>query len=97
VQAEPLIDIAPRLRRVEAGAARQRLKLRHGVFVGALGVQVLTGLKGVLPAVQLDALRAAAEQMHLDALLLGLVEGVVVEGIDVEIGAELAVGPHQQV
>jgi len=44
-----------------------------------------------------DGLRRSAQQMHLDAASDGIVEGIVIEGVGVEVGAKLAANAGDQV
>src|SRR5574340_1755471 len=60
-------------------------------------MDAFAGLELEAAAVDADALRRGGDQMHLDPAQLRVVEGVMAEGREVEIGIQLAVDPRQQV
>ena len=80
-----------------AGAARQRAEGFERVLVAVLGVDRLAGAEFDRAAGHPHLLALLAGEMHLDAMALGIVEGVVAEAVEVEIAAELAVDARQQV
>src|SRR5262245_63563803 len=92
-----LVRIGPPGRHGPAGAAGQRGERFDRVLVAVLGVDRLAGpeLDGL--AADLHLLAPDAGEMHLDARALAVEEGVMLEAFEIEIGAELAVDPRQDV
>src|SRR6185437_1612065 len=89
--------IGPSGRRLPAGAARQRAQGLDAVFVAVLGVDRFAGAKFDGFAGHFHLLPFQAGKMHFDAMTLAVVEGVVLEGIELEGAAEFAIDAHQQV
>src|SRR5690606_34933010 len=97
VHGEPAGGIAPYRERAPAGALRERPERANRVFVAVLGLDGLAARK--LESVPADRhlLRRAADEMHLDARAWGIEEGPVLEGIYVEIAAELAIDAGEEI
>src|SRR3954469_20509411 len=87
VHAEPSVWVGPRGPRLEAGLARKPPQAVDAELVRILGVQRLPLLERVALAGEFDVLALAAHQVHLDALLRGVVERAVPEAAEVEAGA----------
>src|SRR5579862_7060509 len=85
MDAEQLVRVAPGLPGREAGLLRQRAEILHRVFVRDLGVDRLALRERDLVAGDTHALRDEAHQMHLDAARMRIVEGIVREGVEVEL------------
>ena len=65
--------------------------------MAVLGIERLALREFELFAAQLDGLALQADQIHLDPLHLHIVGGVMDEGVQVEVGAQFAVGAQQDV
>lgn len=97
VHREHLRSIGPALPHPPAGALRQRGEAVDAVFVAVLGMDALAGPEREAGAQQSNGLVLLAEQMHLDAVPLAIVDRAMAERGQVEIAAEFAVDPHQDV
>src|SRR5262245_6723179 len=77
----------------------QRLQQRVVVLVRVLRVNRLPLVEGELDSesVDPDALGDAADEVHLDAAVRLVVEGAVIERCEIEVAAELAVDPSEEV
>src|SRR6202034_2454368 len=91
------IPIAPDLQRQPAAASGQRLKRLDGIFVAVLGMDRFAGAKTERLAVDFHLLPLGAGEVHLDPVVLAIVTGVMLEGGQIEIGAELAIDPRQYI
>src|SRR5436190_10579792 len=89
--------IAPDRERRPAAAVSQRLEGIDRIFVTVLGVDRLAGAELAGDAAHSDLLPPGAGEVHLDAPALGVVEGVVLEGGEIEIGTELAIDASEQI
>src|SRR4029453_10917784 len=97
LDAEEAAGVGPDAVDLEARGARQGAEVLQLVLVRALGVDRLAAREGEAAAGERDDLIAAAHQVHLDPALAAVPERAVIEGGDVEVGAELAVDAVQQV
>ena len=97
MHAEEAIGIGPHRPDAEARAHRQCTQPFDGELVRVLGVDGLAFLDRVALSVQRHGLRAAADQVHLDAAQGRVVEGRVVEAVEVEVRAQFRVRTRQQV
>src|SRR3546814_18709005 len=68
-----------------------------GVLVAVLDLHRLACIKVEAPPFDGHILRTAAEQEGLDAAGLEQVRGAVLEGIEIEVAADVAIEPRQQV
>src|SRR5271156_5373794 len=89
--------VAPYLERRPAGSVRQRLKCLERVFVAVLGVDGFAGAESDRLAVDADFLPPGAGKVHLDAAVLTVVAGMMLERTEIEIGTELAIDAGQQI
>src|SRR6516165_12034938 len=71
--------VRPRSERAPARAARQRQKRFNRVFVAVLGVDRLAETEVDHPPRHLDFLTLLAGEVHLDAMALCIIEGVMTE------------------
>src|SRR3954451_931236 len=94
---EHLRGIRPALAHPPTRALRQRREALDAVFVAVLGVDALAGAEREAGAEQAHGLALLADQVHLDAVPLAIVDRAMGEGGKVEIAAELAVDPHQHI
>src|SRR4030095_1193708 len=97
VHAEKLVAVGPSVDRFEAGLGRHSAKVFDRVFVRILGVDQFTGGEAEAGAGDRYGLLGMAFQVQLHPPLRFIVEGKVSELIDIEIAAELAVDPRQQI
>ena len=67
------------------------------VFVAVLGVDGFAGAEFDCFAGHLHLLPLQAGKMHLDAVPLAVVEGVMLEAVELEIAAQLAVDAREQI
>ena len=67
------------------------------VFVAVLGVDGLAGAEFDHAARHPHLLPLLAGEMHLDAVALGIVEGVMAEACEIEVAVELAIDAREQV
>src|ERR1700688_4948109 len=72
--------VRPHLEWRPAAAAGQRLERVDGVFVAVLGVDGLAGAEIDRRAVEAHLLSPRRGEMHLDPVVRGVVEGVMLEG-----------------
>src|SRR5271166_4573915 len=89
--------VGPRRKRRPSRPARQRGKGVQRVFVAVLRVNGLAGAKLDQSAGNLNPLTLVAGEVHLDAMSLGVVEGVMAEACQLEVAVELAVDAREQV
>jgi hypothetical protein len=71
--------VGPQRRRQPAHAARQRTQLLGAVFVAVLGVDGFAGAEFDGLAGHFHLLPLRARQVHLDAMPLAVVEGMMLE------------------
>src|SRR5580692_12725960 len=69
--------VRPHLERRPAAAAGQRLERVDGVFVAVLGVDGLAGAEIDRRAIEAHLLPPRRGEVHLDAVMRGVVEGVM--------------------
>src|SRR5262249_50327770 len=94
---EIVVRIGPDRAGIPTGAARERSEALDAVFVAVLGVDGLAGTEIETLAENAHLLPAQARKMHLDAAQLAIVKSVMLERARVEVSAELAIDPDQQV
>ena len=94
---EILVGIGPHPGRHPAHAAGQRAQRFDAVFVGILGVDGLTGAEIETFAGHFHLLPLEAGEVHFDAVALTVVEGVMLEGFEVEGAAQFAIDAGQQI
>src|SRR5436190_22848091 len=80
-----------------ARAARQCHEVLERVFIAVLGMDGLFGGEIECAPGGSDVLAHLADEVHLDPVVLGIVEGAMVEGLEIEISVELAIDARQQV
>src|SRR5687768_480686 len=96
VHAEKSFGIHPYRARRETRAYGQFTQAIDGELVRVLGVQGFALLEVVARPAPRYGLAHPADQMHLYALLRGVVERAVVELVENEARAQFAVGARQQ-
>ena len=89
--------IRPYLELRPAAAAGQRLERVDGVFVAIFGVDGLASAEIDSRSVDPRLLPPCRGEMHLDPVVRAVVEGVMLEGAEIEVGAELAVDARQEI
>src|SRR5215475_13861308 len=89
--------VGPALLHLPARCLCQRGKAVKTVFVAVLGVNALAGPEREVMAEHAHALRLAADQVHLDAMAVAVVDRAVDEAGEVEIAAELAIDALQHI
>ena len=94
---EVLAFVRPDTFHGEAAGLGQVSQGRETVLVGVLGVDRLARGEEERHAADTNDLVAAADEVHFDPPLGGVVEGPVGELLDVEVGAQFAIDPHQDV
>src|ERR1700722_5186658 len=87
--------VGEHLHRRPAIFARQGAEGLDRIFVAVFRVDGLARPEIDRRAINQHRLAPGAGKMHLDAALLAIEERVVLEGREVEVGAELAVHPRQ--
>jgi hypothetical protein len=80
-----LIRVGPNSDRSPARAARQCPEVLERVFVAVLGVDALSGGEIELSPGNPNVLARLADEVHLDAVTLGIIEGAMVEALEIEI------------
>src|SRR5262245_29291133 len=94
---EALIRIRPMKTRHVSGSAGQFLELCDRILVGILGVYRFAGAKIEDMSCHCRPLVMHADEVHLDASEGRIVEGMMAKGVNVEVGAELAIDAHEQI
>src|SRR5436190_8076499 len=89
--------VGPALLHPPARGLCQRSEAVKTVFVAVLGVNALAGTEREVMAEHADALRLAADQVHLDTMAVAVVDRAVDEAGEVKIAAELAVDALQHI
>src|SRR5712692_2013659 len=89
--------IGPHADRRPSRSARQRAEGFERVLVAVFGVDGLAGAHLDGSAGDPHLLAPLAGEVHLDAVALGIVEGMVAEACEVEVAVELAIDARQQV
>src|SRR4051795_8652193 len=97
VHREHLRGIRPALAHPPTRALRQRAEALDAVFVAVLGVDALARAEREAGAEQAHGLALLADQVHLDAVPLAIVDRAMGEGGKVEIAAEFAIDPYQHI
>src|SRR5262245_52366642 len=87
--------VGPHRERLPAGAARQRHERAWRVLVAVLGMNRFAGAEFDDVARNPHLLTLDARQMHLDAMPLAIVKGVMLERRRIEFAADLAIYPVQ--
>src|SRR5262245_22032734 len=93
LQREILARVGPPARRQPAHAARKRSERLVAVFVAVLGVNGLAGAEIDGVACYFHLLPLEACEVHFDATTFAVVKGVMLESVETESAAELAVDP----
>src|SRR5882672_12483576 len=91
------LGVRPPFDRIKAGAAGQRLEAGHRILVGIFGVDGLAGAEADGATADPHPLPPETQQVHLDAAGRLVVERLVAERGEIEIGTELAVDARKQV
>src|SRR6266404_4308651 len=81
----------------ETGGSGEVRETFQGVLVGKLGDDLLAVGEDKLPAADVDRLLTLADEMHLDPTFLFVVNGAVFPTRQIEVRAQLAIGPDEQV
>ena len=97
MDAEQLVAVGPAVDRLETGLLRQRAEFVDCVFVGILGVDQLAGAEMKMPVGGRHGLLGEALHIELHPPFCLAVERDMRKTIEIEIAAELAVDPRQQV
>src|SRR5207248_2658697 len=77
--AEPAARIGPELCRLESRVGSERLKFLHGVLIRVLRMDRFAAIEGEAVVADVDRVRLARDDVHLDAAGHRVVEGVVRE------------------
>ena len=91
------VGIGPDRLRAPAGLARQGPEALDRIRVAVLGVDGLARGEGDALVCDADGLRLQADEVHLDARRLGIEEGPMGEGVEIEFSTEFVPHPHEQV
>src|SRR5262245_25167477 len=94
---EHAVLVGPAFLHLPAGGLCQRGKTVKAVFVAVLGVNALARAEREVMAEHAHALRLAADQMHLDAVAVAVVDRAMHEARKIEIAAELAVDAFEHI
>src|SRR5436305_2019387 len=89
--------VGPAGARRPAGAASQRGETLKAVFVAVLGVNGFAGAERETAAQDPDRLRLAADQVHLDAMTLAIVDRTMRERGSIEIASKFAIDAVEQI
>src|SRR5262249_48190242 len=93
MEREQPVRVGPGRDRLATGARRQALEAGGLVLVGVLGMDGFAFGEAEAPVADRRALLAHADQVHLDAVLGLVVEGVMPEAVEIEAAVELAIDP----
>src|SRR5690242_21264875 len=94
---EHAAPVGPALLHLPTRGLGQRRKAVKAVLVAVLGMNAFAGAERKVMAEHAHALRLAADQVHLDAVAVAIIDRAVKEARDVEIAAELAVDALQHI
>src|SRR6185369_15831921 len=94
---EEAAPVGPGLPGNIAGAFGEGAEAADRILVRILGVDRLARLELEAVAPDAHALARERHEVHLDAAGRGIVEGVVLEALRVEVGAQLAVDAREEV
>src|SRR6185369_3829558 len=94
---EELLLVGPEARRQETGGSGKSGEAFDGMFVGKFGDDFLAVGKMELAVAEVDDLLTFAQQMHLDARSLVVVDRAMLPARQIEVRAKLAVRPHEHV
>src|SRR5215813_1509515 len=97
VDREVALRVSPDACRRPAGAARERTEGVDRVLVAVFGVDGFAGAEFDRASGDLHLLTFAARKVHFDATALAIVESVMTERVEIEVGSELAVDARKQV
>ena len=97
MQAEELGRIGPGLDRLPASASRQRLKFRHRIFVGVLGVNARAGSKGKCASEHGRRLLGEAHDVDLHAPGSFVIDRLMREALKIERAVKFAIDAGEQV
>src|ERR1700752_867259 len=89
--------VGPALRHLPARGLCQGGEAVKTVFVAVLGMNALAGPEREVMAEHALALLLAADQVHLDAMAIAVIDRAVNEAGEVEIAAELAIDALQHI
>src|SRR5581483_7967110 len=92
-----LLLVDPHRQRLPAGAAGKRNERVRRILVAVLGVDRLAGAEIDHLARDPHLLPLDARKMHLDTMPLAIVEGMMFEARRIELAAELAIYPVQEI
>src|ERR1700722_13440662 len=93
---EKLVCVGPSPRRHPANATRERSKGLDAVLVAVLGMNGFTRTEVDGLAGHLHLLALQTREMHFDAMTLAIVEAVMLERIEPECAAKLAIDTCQE-
>ena len=94
---EKLLRISPDARELETGRGGERAETLDRVLVGKLGNDFLPGLEMKFVSAEVNGLRPLADQVHLDAMRLLIVDGAMPPLREIKIRAQFAIRPHQHI
>src|SRR5262245_54794120 len=94
MHAEQLARIRPHPARAPIGRSGEVLELGHRILVRVLGMDALSRAKGNAPTSDLGALLPQADEVHFDPPIARIVDGLVLERLQVEVGADLRSEEH---
>src|ERR1041385_7041318 len=92
---EKFFGISPNTGELESSQSGEGAEAFDGVFVGKFCNDFLAGDEMEFAFTKMEGLRTRADQMHLDAVRLLVVDGAMPPLHEIEIGAQLAVGALQ--
>src|SRR5262245_20028447 len=95
--AEQFARVRPHAARLPIGRAGKVAELADRILVGILGVDALSRAEEDAPAPNLDALLFQADEVHFDPSVTRIIDGLVLERIQVEVGAKLAIDARQEI
>ena len=97
MDAEVLTLVHPRLLQAPPGRSGQISKLADGVFVGVLRVDALAFLEEEAGSADFDFLRNQAHEMHLDAAVAAIVDGLMPEVLEIEAGFDFPIDAIEKI
>ena len=97
MDSKKLVRVDPGPERCPAGRAGKSVKAVETIFVRVFGVDALPLLKVDRDPAHPDRLTTPADEIHFDSGIVAIVNRKVREGLEIEIGLELAVDPDQEI
>ena len=94
---EQFLGIGPDARQLEPGRGSERAKAINGVFVRKFGDYFFAGSEIKFAIAEVNGLRLIADQVHLDAVRLLIVNGPMPPLRELEVRTQLAIRPHQHI